>query len=73
MKNCENGSIYANSNSREQTLVDNRTSVLQKMDKMNCGVNAEENLTGNTHRVVTQRQVQVNAVLPVGVIFVYLK
>ncbi|KAL8165366.1 UNVERIFIED_CONTAM: Pleckstrin y domain-containing A member 8, partial [Gekko kuhli] len=49
LKNCENGSIYANSNFHEQTLVDNRTPVLQKMDEINCEVNAEENLTGDTN------------------------
>ncbi|XP_015285185.1 PREDICTED: pleckstrin homology domain-containing family A member 8 isoform X2 [Gekko japonicus] len=47
LKNCENGSIYANSNFHEQTLVDNRIPVLQKTDEMNCEVNDEKNLTGD--------------------------
>ncbi|XP_060104703.1 pleckstrin homology domain-containing family A member 8 isoform X2 [Heteronotia binoei] len=49
LKNCENGSIYANSNFHEQTLVDNQTPEFQKMDEMNCEVNDEENLTGDTN------------------------
>ncbi|XP_048366921.1 pleckstrin homology domain-containing family A member 8 isoform X1 [Sphaerodactylus townsendi] len=45
LKHCENGSIYANSNLHEQTLIDNWMPVLQETDEMNCEVNAEENLT----------------------------
>ncbi|XP_054847292.1 pleckstrin homology domain-containing family A member 8 isoform X2 [Eublepharis macularius] len=42
LKNCENGSIYANPNLHDQTLLDNLTPVLQKTDEINC---AEGNLT----------------------------
>ncbi|XP_077158681.1 pleckstrin homology domain-containing family A member 8 isoform X2 [Paroedura picta] len=47
LKKCDNGSIYANSDFHEQTLVDNQAPVLQKTDEMNCEGNAEENLIGD--------------------------
>nr|XP_056713564.1 pleckstrin homology domain-containing family A member 8 [Euleptes europaea] len=50
LKNSGNGSIYAISNLREQTLIDNWTPILQKTDEINCEVNAEENLTGDINK-----------------------